>query len=269
MGYKGLVMDIDGTLYNSVKCITEPTRKAIFCARDEGKIIVIASGRPIPGIADVSRRLEFAEKGGYIMGWNGGRIINVQTGEVISETLLPDGIVAEIAALAAEYDAPVVAHTSDTLVSERPDDPIIQLEARLNRLTVSKIDSLAGYSEKRLYKCIVTGSDEKLVHLERIAARHFAGRLSVYRSEPYFLEILPFGIDKAHAIDVLAKHLDMTKDDFIACGDGFNDLSMIRHAGLGVAMANAQKAVKQCADYVTESCDEDGLVTVIQKFLLA
>ena len=61
----------------------------------------------------------------------------------------------------------------------------------------------------------------------------------------------------------------MTKDDFIACGDGFNDLTMIRHAGLGVAMANAQKAVKQCADYITGSCDDDGLVPVIEKFLIA
>ena len=269
MGYKGLVMDIDGTLYNSVKCISEPTRQAIFRAREAGKIIAIASGRPIPGMADVCRRLEFAEKGGYIMGWNGGRIINVQTGEVISETLLPEAVVPEIASLAAEYDAPVVAHTSDVLVSERPDDKIIQLEARLNHMSVEKIGSLADYTERRLYKCIVTGSDEKLVHLEQIAARHFAGRLSVYRSEPYFLEILPFGIDKAHAIDALAGHLGMTNEDFIACGDGFNDLSMIRHAGLGVAMANAQLVVRQNADYITDSCDNDGLVPVIEKFLLA
>ena len=83
MTYKGLVMDIDGTLYNSVKCITEATRQAIFRAREAGKIIAIASGRPVPGISDVSRRLDFAGKGGYIMGWNGGRIINAQTGQLI------------------------------------------------------------------------------------------------------------------------------------------------------------------------------------------
>ena len=64
MGDKGLVLDIDGTLYNSVKCITEATRQAIFRAREAGKIIAIASGRPIRGIDDVCRRLELAEKGG-------------------------------------------------------------------------------------------------------------------------------------------------------------------------------------------------------------
>ena len=79
MGYKGLVMDIDGTLYNSAKCITEATRQAIFRARDAGIIIAIASGRPIAGIDDVCRRLEFAEKGGFVMGWNGGVVIDIST----------------------------------------------------------------------------------------------------------------------------------------------------------------------------------------------
>ena len=132
MGYKGLVMDIDGTLYNSAKRITETTRRAVFRAREAGKVIAIASGRPIRGIADVSRRLQLAEKGGYIMGWNSGKILNAQTGEVISETTLPEGIVSEIAALAREYDVPVVAHTAGLLLSETPEDEIIQLEARLN-----------------------------------------------------------------------------------------------------------------------------------------
>ena len=268
MGYKGLVMDIDGTLYNSVKRITEPTRNAIFRAREAGKIIAIASGRPVHGIADVCGRLDFAGSGGYIMGWNGGIIINVRTGEIISETALPEGIVPEIAALAAEYDVPVVGHTPDVLYSERPDDEIIQLEARLNHMPVEKINSLADYTEQRLYKCIITGSGEKLAELEKIAADRFKGRLSVYRSEPYFLEILPLGIDKAYGIKVLAAHLGLTMDDFIVCGDGFNDLSMIKYAGLGVAMSNAQEIVRQNADYVTGSCDEDGLVPVIEKILM-
>ena len=269
MDYKGLILDIDGTLYNSSKQITDATRRAIFRAREAGKVIAIATGRPIPGIADVCHTLEFAEKGGYIMGYNGGRIIDVKTGEHICEVALPDGIVGEIAELAAKYDVPVVGHAPDVLVSERPDDEIILLEANLNHMKVEKIESLANYSEHRLFKCIITGSADKLAELEMIAARQFEGRLSVYRSEPYFLEILPLGIDKAHAIDVLAMHLGMTKDDFIACGDGFNDLSMIKHAGLGVAMANAQKVVKQYADYITGSCDDDGLVPVIEKFLIA
>lgn len=263
-----MVLDIDGTLYNSEKEITAATKAAIYEAREAGKVIAIASGRPIPGIQDVSQRLELAQKGGYIMGYNGGRILNVQTGEYISETTLPLEYIPRIANLAAKYNVAVVGHAPDVLVTESPDDEIINLEARLNRMRVEKIPSLAEYSDFSLYKCIITGEGEKLAELEKIAAREFEGELSVYRSEPYFLEILPLGIDKANAIDVLTVHLGITRDEVIACGDGFNDLSMIKYAGLGVAMSNAQPVVIEAADYVTDSCDEDGLVPVIRKFLL-
>lgn len=268
MNYKALVLDIDGTLYNSQKEITPATKSAIYKAREFGKVIAIASGRPLPGIRAVSQELELASKGGYVMGYNGGRILNVQTGEYISEIILPHDKIPQIAALAAKYNAAVVGHAPDVLVTEYIDDEIIGLEARLNKMQVKKIPSLAGYNDSQLYKCIITGTDEKLAELEKIAAKEFENQLSVYRSEPYFLEILPLGIDKANAIDILAAHLGITKEEVIACGDGFNDLSMIKHAGLGVAMANAQPSVKEAADYVTASCDDDGLVPVIEKFLL-
>lgn len=268
MNYKALVLDIDGTLYNSKKEITAATKAAIYKARKAGKVIAIASGRPLPGIQAVSRDLELAEKGGYILAYNGGRIQDVHTGEFIHEITLPPEYVPRIAALAEEYGVAVVGHAPDVLVTESPDDEIINLEARLNKMQVDEIPSLADYNDSALYKCIITGDGDKLAELEKIAAKEFEGELSVYRSEPYFLEILPLGIDKARGIDVLAEHLGITKDEVIACGDGFNDLSMIKHAGMGVAMANAQQVVKDSADYITDSCDEDGLVPVIEKFLL-
>lgn len=92
---------------------------------------------------------------------------------------------------------------------------------------------------------------------------------SVYRSEPHFLEVLPKGIDKAASLERLLTRLDMTKDEMIACGDGYNDLSMIQYAGLGVAMENAVLPVKNAADYVTLSNNDDGVAHVIEKFMLS
>ena len=91
---------------------------------------------------------------------------------------------------------------------------------------------------------------------------------SIYRSEPYFLELVPLGIDKAQSLTVLLEKLDMKREEMVAVGDGFNDLSMIQFAGLGVAMANAQDVVKEAADYVTLSNEEDGVAAVVEKFLL-
>ena len=99
-------------------------------------------------------------------------------------------------------------------------------------------------------------------------ARRFIGRLSIYRSEPFFIEVMARGVDKGAAIAGLIERLGLEREDVIACGDGLNDLSMIRYAGLGVAMANAQPEVKEAADVVTLSNDEDGVAEAIERYIL-
>ena len=103
---------------------------------------------------------------------------------------------------------------------------------------------------------------------EHRLARRFMGRLAVYRSEPYFIEVMARGVNKADAVAGLLERLEMEREDTIACGDGLNDLTMIKYAGLGVTMGNAQQPVKDAADIVTLSNDEDGLVPVIEKYIL-
>lgn len=98
---------------------------------------------------------------------------------------------------------------------------------------------------------------------------HLKDKMGVFRSEPYFLELVPKGIDKAQSLAVLLKEIHMTKEEMIAVGDGFNDLSMIKYAGLGVAMQNAQPVVKENADFITLTNDEDGVAYVVEKFILS
>ena len=92
--------------------------------------------------------------------------------------------------------------------------------------------------------------------------------MNVFRSEPFFLELVPNGIDKARSLAVLLEKLGMGREEMVAVGDGFNDLSMIQFAGLGVAMANAQEVVKQHADFITLSNEEDGVAAVVDRFFL-
>jgi Cof subfamily protein (haloacid dehalogenase superfamily) len=91
--------------------------------------------------------------------------------------------------------------------------------------------------------------------------------LNIFRSEPYFLEIMPQDVDKAFSLAKLLEFMGLTRKQMICCGDGYNDVSMMRYAGLGVAMANAQPEVKKEADYITASNDEDGIAQVIEKFI--
>ena len=97
----------------------------------------------------------------------------------------------------------------------------------------------------------------------------FGAELNIYRSEPFFLEIMPQHVDKAYSLGKLLEHLGLSKEEMICCGDGFNDMTMIQFAGLGVAMANAQEKVREVADYITLSNDDDGIVHVIDKFIMA
>ena len=95
----------------------------------------------------------------------------------------------------------------------------------------------------------------------------FGYEMSIYRSEPFFLELMPSNIDKAQSLKKLLLYTGNSREEMIACGDGFNDLSMIKFAGMGVAMANAQPAVKDASDYITLSNEEDGVAHVVELFL--
>ena len=93
--------------------------------------------------------------------------------------------------------------------------------------------------------------------------------LDVFPSEPYFLEVVPFGIDKANTLGVLMEQLGVTRDEVIAIGDGVADVTMLQQAGVGVAMGHAQDSVKICADYVTASNEEDGVAQAVEKLILS
>lgn len=268
MAYKVLALDIDGTLTNSEKKITERTKKAVDAAAERGVKIVIASGRPVQGIREFARELRLKENDGYILSFNGGRLISCKTGEIIHDMKLPLEYLPEIYALSKEYGVNLMSYEGDDLITETPDDEFLAIEARINGLGIKKVDNLVEHIKFPINKCLMLGEGNYLAEVEKKVHAALCDRMDVYRSEPYFLEILPKGVDKAKALERLLDMLDSSREELMACGDGFNDLTMIRYAGLGVAMANARDEVKESADYVTCSNDEDGVAAAIERFIL-
>ena len=116
---------------------------------------------------------------------------------------------------------------------------------------------------------LVSDKEKALVELERHWKRRLAGTLDTFRSEPYFLEVVPCGIDKANTLGVLLEHLGVKREEVIAIGDGVCDVTMLQLAGMGVAMEHSQDSVKVCADYVTASNEEDGVALAVEKIILA
>ena len=267
MDRKVLLLDLDGTLTNDDKKVTPKTLKALKQIMEEGHIVALASGRPTPGVAQVAKTLELDKYGGYVLSFNGGKVINWKTKEVIYENALSKEYIPELVDYATENKIGLITYDDDSIVVGTPIDEYIELESFINKLPL-KEKNLVEYVDYNPNKCLLTAPGEIAAEHEKILSKKFEGRISIYRSEPFFIEALPMGIDKAHSIEVLINHLGIPKENTIACGDGFNDLTRIKYAHVGVAMANATDVVKENADYITKSNNEDGIAHVIEKFIL-
>lgn len=267
MPYKLLVLDLDGTLTNSRKEITPRTLDTLIQAQKQGIRIVLASGRPTYGVAPIADKLHIADYGGYILSYNGSEIMNWANKEILYENRLKPELLPYLYECSQKYRFPIVTYHNEYVITEYPDDEYVQKEAILNVMQLRKVNSFLDAITFPIVKCMIVGEPSQLVLLEQEMQEQLKGQLGVYRSEPYFLELVPDGIDKAKSLAVLLEKLSIGRAEVIACGDGFNDASMIRFAGLGVAMANAQPVVREQADYITLSNDNDGVAHVVEKFI--
>lgn len=268
MNYNIIVLDLDGTLTNRDKIITPRTKEALMKAQEAGKIVVLASGRPTAGVQPLAEELELAKYGSYILSYNGGMITNCRTGEAVFSALLPLESNRKILNLAKEHRVDILTYEGDHIITNNKECPYAVIESNINHLPLRQIDNMEEYIDFQVPKFLMLDDGDYLVTVEPKVKAAMGRDFSVYRSEEFFLEIMPKGIDKAQSLERLLTHLGMTKDEMIACGDGYNDLSMIRYAGLGVAMENAVLPVRNAADYITASNNDDGVGLVVEKFML-
>ena len=168
----------------------------------------------------------------------------------------------------AERHIGMVTYKDNQVITGTDTDGYMEFEARLNHMELCQVDDFLKVVDFDMIKCLMTAEPEVAEQYEKELAALVSPDLNVFRSEPYFIEITVKGVDKAESIARLLEHIGMKREQCICCGDGFNDKTMVEYAGVGVAMGNAQQVVKDVADYVTASCDEDGLVEVIKKFVL-
>ena len=265
---KVLVLDIDGTLTNSEKKITENTKRGILNVMERGHKVILASGRPTPGMKKCAEELELEKYGGYLLSFNGGKIINCKTGEIIYQKTLPAPIIPNLYKYAVKNDLGIVTYLGDEIICGTRMDEYIEIESRINGIPVRQVENFIDFVDFDVNKCLMTAPPEKAEQCEKELSKLYGDIISVYRSEAFFIELMPKNVDKATSLDRMLSTVGLTRENAICCGDGFNDISMIEYAGLGVAMANAKDQVKEKADYITKSNDEDGIVHVIDKFIL-
>ncbi len=266
--YRMIVLDLDGTLTNEKKEVTPRTHDALILAQQRGVRVVLASGRPTFGITPLAHQLRLSEFGGFILAYNGGKVIDCATGDTIFNQELSPSLVPLLHDEARAAGMEILTYQGEGIAASKKANKYVLHEAFINKMPVVEYSDFVGQLVFPINKCLIVGDPKPLHALELRLVEKLHGQLSVYRSAGFFLECVPLGIEKAQSLGRLISLLGIEREEVIACGDGYNDKGMIEFAGLGVAMANASTEVQDAADYITFSNEEDGVAHVIEKFIL-
>ena len=270
MKYKLLVLDVDGTLLNNEKEISKRTLSTLLKAQHTGIRIVLASGRPTSGLLPLAKALEIGNFGGFIVSYNGAQIINAENGEVMFDKRINPELIPYLEKKARKNNFSIFTYHDEYLLTDNADNVHIRREAWLNNLRIMEEEEFSIAIDFAPCKCVLVSDDEEALRgLENHWKRRLDGVLDVFPSEPYFLEVVPCGVDKANTLGVLMEQLGVKREEVIAIGDGVADVTMLQLAGKSVAMGHAQDSVKICADYVTASNEEDGVAQAVEKLVLA
>lgn len=264
--YKLIAIDMDGTLLREDKTVSERTKRAIKVACEKGVRVVLASGRPIEGLERYLEELGLNTEEDYVMSYNGSLIQNVKTKESISKNVLKGEDLHYLYDLSQELGINIHAFSKMGCVTPRMSEYSI-LEGRINGIPVLEIDYSEVAKEEDIIKVMMVDPEEILEEAIKKLPQEVYEKYTVVRSAPYFLEFLSKSSGKGIGIKALAEHLGIKQEEIICIGDAGNDLDMIQFAGLGVAMGNAFKEVKEVANYITKTNEDDGVAHVIERFI--
>ncbi len=267
MRYRLLVLDIDGTVTNSQKEVTERTRKAVLQLEEKGVRVAIASGRHPRGVLPIARTLDFHKSGNFILAYNGAKIIDVRQNACVYERKLPAYLPARLWKDAKKYGLGILTYTDHALIAGTKPDAYMELESQISHIPIEYHEDFCRFVDFSVNGCLFTGPPEDIEAIEPVLSHRYFHETQIFRSEPCFLEVVGKNVDKAYSLKHLLEILGISREEMVCCGDSFNDISMIRYARLGVAMANAREQVKDVANYITErDNDHDGVAEVIEKF---
>lgn len=277
MNIKAIILDIDGTLYNSQKMISERTKKALLDIQNRGTKLVLASGRPISNMEHIMHELEMDKHHGLIVAYNGASVMDCETKEIVYNKTMSALEAKSVLNHLKNFNLiPMIAHEGVMYVNDvfsgmiqynGKQINIIEYESRGGKYTLCEKRDLAEFVDFPLNKILIAGDPDYLKENHSKVSEPFVGNLSSMFTAAFYYEFTAQGVDKANALHEVLVPMGILPEETISFGDGQNDLSIIRFAGLGVAMGNAVDELKNAADEVTLSHDEDGIAHIIERYL--
>ncbi|WP_411909149.1 Cof-type HAD-IIB family hydrolase [Bacillus sp. RAR_GA_16] len=240
---KLIALDMDGTLVNHDGEVSEENEAAVQRAKEKGIHVVLSTGRSLPFCRDIAEQLGHSA---YLVTVNGGQIYDQEL-NLVDSTHLDHQLVERLWELKEKHDVYFWSSTTEGVFNtQKP------FEREIND-----------------YNWLKFGFDIKDDHVRKVIADEVMANeaLEVTNSSPTNLEINPAGVNKAAALMKVCEWLDLSMENVMAVGDSMNDIAMIREAGFGVAMGNAQDLVKEAANWVTKDYTEHGVAYAIDQVL--
>lgn len=266
--YKLVAIDMDGTLLKGDKTISERTKSAIKSAREKGVTVVLATGRPIEGVSRYLEELDMYTDKDYVLSYNGALVQKTKSKESIAKIALDGSDLHYLKKLSDELGVNIHAFSEKIGLITPKNSKYTEVEANINNIEIHEMNIDVIPDDEVIIKIMMIDEPEVLgPAIEKLPKEVFE-KYTVVRSTPYFLEFLNKEVNKGVGVEMLAKNLGVKREEVITLGDAGNDLHMIEYAGLGIAMGNAFDEVKEVANYITDTNENDGVAKAIEKFIL-
>lgn len=267
MPYKLVALDLDDTLLNAQFKISPRNQEAIRRVVKKGILVTIATGRMYRSALRYARELEIDLP---LILYHGAMIREAVSGEMIRYSPVPGELAREIVEFAAAENYHVNLYIDDRLFV-RTETEESRYYQTIAPIPVEPVGDLCAFLDQRQVeptKLSIINRDERMDELQPYLEEKYTGRLTVLQSRPHFLEITSTEATKGQALKYLGDLRDIKQEEMVAIGDSYNDIDMLRFAGMGVAMANAPAAVRDVADFITDSNLDDGVATFLERYIL-
>ncbi len=267
---KLIALDLDDTLLNDSREISDENVHVLRRAASLGIYVVLCSGRAEDAILPFVRRLDLAgtQSGRYIIAVNGCSIFDMHKRERIYNKKVPADVLLYADRMAREMGYYSEVYGPDVIYAEKSTE-WTRLDSEMCGVRLEIVEDYENFLRQGFVKMLIAGEPEKLQVLQKKLRDGLGTRANVFVSKPYFLEVLPANCGKGQAVNFLADHLGISRKETIGFGDSMNDEDMIRECGYGVAMCNGFEEIKDIADFVTEKTnDENGVGDFLKKYVL-
>lgn len=262
--YKLIAIDVDDTLLNDELAVSEGTRRAMEQAIAMGVTVTLATGRMFASAQKIARQIELNVP---IITYQGALVKTLLDGQVLYERNVPTDAAITLHDYCVKHGLHLQLYVNDELYGTEDNDKIKAYSA-LSKIPYKIESDFGALIKQPLNKLLVIDDPARLDEIALELQPLIGDVVHITKSKAHYLEFMHKEGTKGHALQFMAEHLGCTMDQTIAIGDAWNDREMVQAAGLGVAMGNAVESLKELADYVTLSNNEEGVRHVIEKFVL-